>query len=175
MREPDALLRHLRYAEEWVRWARSDYRRGDVHGAVLRLLLAEAEVRHAREAGSQGADDVPARSFRRPGVVTTVGALAVAAMLAATAYNAFLSGAGPRRRAASPGAPVVRMAPTDGASWGAVRLDSGDFLTLISSGRDASSGGLGAVGEDARVSDQRFVDELMFQFGQIAPTSASEP
>ncbi|HLJ60956.1 MAG TPA: hypothetical protein VKZ50_14625 [bacterium] len=171
MREPDALLHHLRHAEEWLRWARSDYRRGDFRGAVLRLLLAEAEVRHAREAGSQPIEETSARPFRRTRLVT-VGALGAAVLLAA-ACGAFLSGAATPRAAAFPVAHAAHMAPLGNESWGVVRLDTGDFLTLMSSGPQASPGPTTGVGSG--LSGQQFVDELMSQFGQFTPTSASGP
>lgn len=169
MREPDALLRHLRHAEEWLRWARSDYRRGDLRGAVLRLLLAEAEVRHAREAGSQRIEDTPARPFRRTRLAA-VGAFGAAAVLAVAAYGAFLSEAGAPRAAAVPVAPAAHLAPAGSDSWGVVRLDTGDFLTLLSSSPQASPGT--TTGADSGLSGQRLLDEWMSQFGQITPTSA---
>ena len=51
MSDPDGVVHHIQHAEEWLRWARSDHRRGDLRAVVLRLLLAEAEIRHAREVG----------------------------------------------------------------------------------------------------------------------------
>jgi len=172
MREPEALLRHLRHAEEWLRWARSDYRRGDLRGAVLRLLLAEAEVRHAREAGSLRIEETPARPVRRMRLAT-VGAFSAAAVLAVAAYGAFLSGAGTSRVAAFPVVPASHVAPVGNESSGVVRLDTGDFLTLMSSDPQASSGA--TVGAGSGLSGQQFLDELMSQFGQVTPTSAGGP
>ncbi|HYM70573.1 MAG TPA: hypothetical protein VEZ44_13335 [bacterium] len=172
MREPDALLRHLRHAEEWLRWARSDYRKGDLRGAVLRLLLAEAEVRHAREAGSLRIEETPARPFRRTRLAT-MGAFGAAAVLAVAAYGAFLSGSAAPHAAAFPVVPAAHIAPVSNESWGVVRLDTGDFLTLMSSGPQASPGT--TTGAGSGLSGQRVLDELMSQFGQITPTSAGGP
>ena len=52
MARPDPLLRHIRHAEEWLGRARGDWRRGNAPAALLRLMLAEAEIRQARETGT---------------------------------------------------------------------------------------------------------------------------
>jgi len=142
-----------------------------LRGAVLRLLLAEAEVRHAREAGSQPIAETPARPVRRTRLAT-VGAFGAAAVLVA-ACGALLSGAGTPRVAAFPVVPAAHMAPLGNESWGGVRLDTGDFLTLMSSGPQASPGT--TTGAGSGLSGQQFLDELTSQFGQFTPTSAGGP
>jgi hypothetical protein len=171
MREPDGVLRHLRHAEEWLRWARSDYRKGDLRGTVLRLLLAEAEVRHAREAGSQRLEDGPARPTRRVNLVAA-GALGAAA-LAVAAYAVFVSGGRATNAAALPVAPSAHVAPAGDGSWGVVRLDTGDLLTLMSPAPQASPET--SSGANDGVSGERFVDELMSSFGQGTLTSTGGP
>ncbi len=174
MRERDVLLRHLRHAEEWLRWARSDYRHGDVHGAVLRLLLAEAEVRHAREAGALSAEAAPARASRRLGIHVMAVAVAAAATLAAAVYTAFLSGGPGSERTASADTPAVTLRPA-GESGALVRLDAGDFFTLLLPGAAIAPDAAGSFGAGTRSGDLRFADELMSQFGQASPTSTNEP
>jgi hypothetical protein len=46
------MLAHIRHAEGWLRRARADYVRGNGPQVLLRLLLAEAEIRRARESGA---------------------------------------------------------------------------------------------------------------------------
>jgi hypothetical protein len=174
MRERDVLLRHLRHAEEWLRWARSDYRHGDVHGAVLRLLLAEAEVRHAREAGSHSAEEAPARTSRGHGVAAPAVAVAAAAAVAAAVYATFLSGGSGSERPASADTPAVTLRPA-GESWASVRLDAGDFFTLLQPGATGAPDAAAPFGAGTPPGDPRFVDELMSQFGQVKPTSTNEP
>jgi hypothetical protein len=110
MPDRDGIVDHIRHAEEWLRWARIDYRRGDVRSTVLRLFLAEAEIQHAREAG-MNFRTVPPRRSRRvwPAVL---GAAAVLVICAA-GYTALRSA----ERAAvavdsSPQAPVASVAQT---------------------------------------------------------------
>ncbi|HKX19605.1 MAG TPA: hypothetical protein VJT33_16515, partial [bacterium] len=56
----DPLLRHIRHAEDWLARARFDWRRGNAPAALLRLMLAEAEIRHARETSGAAPVAVPA-------------------------------------------------------------------------------------------------------------------
>ena len=49
---PEGMLAHIRHAERWLSRARLDCGRGEARQAVLRLLLAEAEIRRARESGA---------------------------------------------------------------------------------------------------------------------------
>lgn len=118
MADPDGVARHIQHAEEWLRWARSDYRRGDMRAAVLRLLLAEAEIRHARETGTRLAVSPGASSPHRRGGVAVVGA-AVALVLAAAAYTTLRPGG-----RYGPAAVVPSRA-------GVVQLETGRFLTLV--------------------------------------------
>ena len=77
---PDSLAERIRHAEAWLRRARVDCRRGDTDRALLRLLLAEAEIRRARESGGSAvAAGGPIR--RAPGGWAILGAAAVAALL----------------------------------------------------------------------------------------------
>ena len=62
---PSGIVEHIRHAEAWLRQARGDCARGDVRRVVLRLLLAEAEIRRARESGVRVG--VPAPSGVRHG------------------------------------------------------------------------------------------------------------
>jgi len=163
MGEADTLLRHLRHAEEWLRWARSDYRRGDLRGAVLRLLLVEAEVQRARETGVRLVEQAPApRASRFPAIA--VGALgAVTVVLVAVGYAALLSGSG-----ASPtGAPAAQAAAAPAGPPGLVQLDTGNFLTLVQAQPGADAGGSG----DGRVFDRRLAGGLLVRLGRgdVAP------
>lgn len=117
MPDPDGVARHIQHAEEWLRWARSDYRRGDPRAAVLRLLLAEAEIRHARETGTRLAASSLRASWRpRRRGLAVVGA-AVAFVLVAAAYTALRS--------------EGRDGPAAVVPSSAVRLETGRFLTLV--------------------------------------------
>jgi hypothetical protein len=81
MPDRDSIVDHIRHAEEWLRWARIDYRRGDVRSTVLRLFLAEAEIQHAREAGMNLPAARPRRSLRVwPALLGAAAALVVCAV-----------------------------------------------------------------------------------------------
>jgi hypothetical protein len=126
MPDPDGVLRHIQHAEEWLRWARSDNRRGDVRAVVLRLLLAEAEIRHAREVGARLA--AAPHASRRPRRRIAAVAAAVALLVAAGAVIAL-------RPAGRDGSAAVGMSPhawaiEPPAPAGAVRLEAGRLLTL---------------------------------------------
>jgi len=160
MREADALPRHLRHAEEWLRRARRDYRRGDHHGAVLRLMLAEAEVQRARETGLRLVTDPPAPRARRFSVAA--GALGAAAAIVVGVYAALWAAGGmaPMR----PSAAQVR--PISSAD-DVVRLDAGGFLTLTPlAPRDAPS-----AGAAARTFGDRVVEEVVLHSRWLAPAS----
>jgi hypothetical protein len=77
----DTVVAHIGHAERWLRRARTDYERGDLRQVVLRLLLAEAEIRRARESGTAIAELPP----RRTGQVSwaVLGAAAAAALILA--------------------------------------------------------------------------------------------
>jgi len=123
------ILAHIRHAERWLRKARADCQRGDVPQAVLRLLLAEAEIRRAREWGAT-ADEAPRRRARTPSwaVVSTV----VAAGVIAAAYAVFVLTRplvpGPVADAPS----IVWAVPVGQRLDGAVlRFESGQVLPFV--------------------------------------------
>jgi hypothetical protein len=141
MPDPDGVARHIQHAEEWLRWARSDYRRGDMRAAVLRLLLAEAEIRHARETGTRFAVS-PRASWRPRRRGMAVVGVAVALVLAAAAYTTLRSGGryGPVAVVPSfPGPGTAAPLPPGGV----VQLETGRFLTLVPAlaGADQEPGG----------------------------------
>jgi len=76
-RRREHLAHHIGFAERWLRRARQEVARGDLGRGLLTLLLAEAEVHHARSGGV-----VLERAANRPSaVVTILGASALAAAL----------------------------------------------------------------------------------------------
>lgn len=123
------ILAHIRHAEEWLRKARADCRRGDVPQAVLRLLLAEAEIRRARESGA-ATDAAPRRRAWTPSwaALGTV----VAAGLIAAAYAVYVLTRplvpGPLATAPS----IVRAVPVGERLDGRVlRFESGQVLPFV--------------------------------------------
>lgn len=148
----DPLLRHVFHAEEWLRRARDDWRSGNGRAAVLRLMLAEAEIRNAREAGLAEAlppagPSSPRLRGRGAGPLSGAGrraaaAIAAAAVLAAgAAYTSIhagptLTGRGPHGTVIAHEAPVPAGDGTDRAF---VRLDSGQFL-MPGQGQDPAAG-----------------------------------
>jgi hypothetical protein len=138
---PDRLLRHIGYAEDWLRRARYDWRKGDGPGALRRLILAEAEIRHAREngaaLGSQGGPRQPVPAWR------LVAGLAGAAVLAAgIGYASMWSGAPERSPIAAQGG--MRGAAGGGFGRSIVQLDSGRFL-MPDPAQDDSAGAAGGL------------------------------
>ncbi len=123
MPDADSILRHIRHAEEWLRWARGDCRRGDLRSALLRLLLAEAEIRHARETAP-----APARPSGGPGTsrarLAALGAAAAVTIAAAGYAVSSMPFAHPA------GAPAVARVQEP---LGVVQLETGRFLTLVPS------------------------------------------
>ena len=91
--EPSGILEHIRHAEAWLRQARGACARGDVRQVVLRLLLAEAEIRRARESGAWM--DVPVSCGVRRGRPARVVWAVVAAGLLVVAASALLRPPGP--------------------------------------------------------------------------------
>jgi hypothetical protein len=86
-RAPDSLAERIRHAEAWLRRARVDCRRGDTDRALLRLLLAEAEIRRARESGKSAA--AAGRPIRRaPGAWAILSVVAVVSLLLIARYVA---------------------------------------------------------------------------------------
>ena len=73
----DRMVEHIAFAERWLARAREECAQGNVTRSVLTLLLAEAEVHHARESTSRP----PAAHPRRRNVSAAVLPLAVAAAL----------------------------------------------------------------------------------------------
>ncbi|HET7265048.1 MAG TPA: hypothetical protein VFL28_10290 [bacterium] len=129
----DPLLRHIRHAEEWLGRARLDWRRGNAPAAMLRLMLAEAEIRHARETGMAavpGADPT-GTTASTPAARGGSSWPKVAAAIAAAAVLA--GGLGyASMRPEQQGALVERAGSAVGlrgeSSRTIVRLDSGQFL-----------------------------------------------
>ena len=77
---PDGLAERIRHAERWLRRARVDCRRGHTDRALLRLLLAEAEIRRARESGESAV--AAGRPIRRaPGGWALLAAAGIVALL----------------------------------------------------------------------------------------------
>jgi hypothetical protein len=123
------ILAHIRHAEQWLRKARGDYQRGDVPQAVLRLLLAEAEIRRARE--SEAATDAAPRrrawtpSWAALGTVVAAGVMAVA-------YAAYVLTRPlvPAPVATAPS--IVRAVPVGERLAGpALRFESGQVLPFV--------------------------------------------
>ncbi len=144
--EPSGILEHIRHAEAWLRQARGACARGDVRQVVLRLLLAEAEIRRARESGA--VVGVPASSGVRPGGVIqslthgpllasigvrrparVVWAAVAAAGLLVAAASALLRPLGSVPQAGTPGAGQAVVAADGGR--GVLRFESGNFLPFV--------------------------------------------
>ena len=119
------ILAHIRHAEEWLRKARADYARGDGRRVLLRLLLAEAEIRRARESGAVTAE-VPRRRAAAP-------AWAILGVLAAV--GVILAGFAFARPPVS--GPVVtapaglQAAPVAAGRNGVLRFESGQVLPFV--------------------------------------------
>lgn len=139
---PDVLLRHIGYAEDWLRRARYDWRRGDGPGALRRLMLAEAEIRHARESGA--ALGAPQAGPRQPAPAwRLVAGLAGAAVLAAAiGYASMWSGTAQRSPIAAQGG--MRGSARGGFERSIVQLDSGRFL-MPDPAQDDSAGAAGGL------------------------------
>jgi hypothetical protein len=118
------VMRHIRYAEQWLRWARADYRRGEVRGAVLRLMVAEAEIRQAREAGMSTPDSQ--RAVPRSGRLVAAAMGGAAVLLLGLGYTMFRGGESARQ-------PAMET-PMASAPFGSVQLQSGDLLVLVPPG-----------------------------------------
>src|SRR5437867_2734036 len=126
-RVPERMAERIRHAEAWLRRAQVDCQRGHTQRALLRLFLAEAEIRRARESGTF----VAARedSVRRmPARWAVLGAVAAAALLLAARYNVvhpfgFESAAGIPR--------PVHAAPTAHAPQGILQFESARVLPFV--------------------------------------------
>jgi hypothetical protein len=120
------VLAHIRHAEQWLRRARTDYVRGDACQAVLRLLLAEAEIRRARESGAATAA-VPRARFIVPSWAVLGAAVAAGIILAVHALTRPLL-PGPSATVPS----VIRAAPAGERLDGRVlRFESGQILPFV--------------------------------------------
>lgn len=132
------MLAHIRHAEDWLRRARSACGRGEARQAVLRLLLAEAEIRRARESGEEGAGaPLGVRHARSRWAV--LGAIAAAGVVIA-AY-ALAQTPGPIAR---PG--VVRATPAAGGSTSILRFETGRVLPIVGFPTETRSDGSPAPG-----------------------------
>lgn len=172
----DEILHHIRHAESWLRWARSDFRRGDLRSAMLRLLLAEAEIRHAREEGMR----VPPRLQRRarirrlwPAALGSVAAL----LVAAAGYVVMHAGEFQAPVPADPAAHAPLAVPPTRPPQEAGAVAAGRFLTLASP--VAGGGGDGAPGwsETWAVGPlpDRFSDDPTSRFGRATPAVPRPP
>jgi hypothetical protein len=117
------MLAHISHAEGWLRRARADYMRGNGPRALLRLLLAEAEIRRARESAAATAA-VPPRHSPAPRWAI-LGTVALA--------SAFLVYAAVRPPVPSPAAKASatsRTLPIVGRG-GVLRFESGQVLPFV--------------------------------------------
>jgi hypothetical protein len=151
----DPLLPHIRHAEDWLRRARHDWRNGNAPAAMLRLMLAEAEIRHARERGAEGIAEpprstVPLAEWRRTGWSRAAAAIVAAAVLAAGLGYASMRPGLPRhntlaaRDGSAAGLPLKGGQVGGGIGRTIVRLDSGEFL--MPDRGQAAAGGPGDPG-----------------------------
>ncbi len=121
----DAVLAHIGHAERWLRRARADYERGDLRRVVLRLLLAEAEIRWARESGAAIADLPPRRPAPVPWAIL-VPVAATGLILAGYVLS--------RPYVATPVAQAPGMVAVGRAGdrlSGVVRFDTGQVLPFV--------------------------------------------
>lgn len=137
----DTVLAHIGHAERWLRRARADYERGDVRQVVLRLLLAEAEIRRARESGAAIADLPPRRPPQVPWAV--LGAVTAAAVILA-GYALIQYAAGPVAHAPD----QIQTGHGRSRLSGIVRFDSGQVLPFVELPVRPSGTAPGAAGLD---------------------------
>ncbi len=180
MPDGDGIVCHIRHAEEWLRWARGDCRRGDMRSAVLRLLLAEAEIRHAREAGtaagfhSTGPGSLGAR--RRSWLIPVAAASALVIVAAGYALLRPELPPGPAAADAPPTPVVLRAEPTAGGLPGVVQLDSGRLLTIVSPAADPAPDRSGeAPPWGSPLLRGRTFDGPAGRFGRVGPALLGEP
>lgn len=182
MPDADGILRHIRHAEEWLRWARGDCRRGDVRSAVLRLLLAEAEIRHAREAGMSTVPR-PAGSGRLRRVPAVALGAAAALVIVAAGYAVLRPGPLPAPVADSGSAPAtvpgragVRVAAAAEGPLGIVRLESGRLLTTAPALPDPEQDRSGSTAAPwGALLDGRFLDGPARRSRYAGPVQLGEP
>lgn len=138
------ILAHIRHAERWLRRARADYQRGDARQAVLRLLLAEAEIRRARESGAAA----PAVSRRRPlaPAWAVLGTIVATGVILAVYALTRPPVAGPA--ATAPGVALAVPAAQRLGGGGILRFESGQVLPFVLPGGGRSTGRTEAVEVD---------------------------
>ena len=129
--EPSGILEHIRHAEAWLRQARRDLARGDVRQVVLRLLLAEAEIRRARESGdSAGAPVSSGGGIQSVGRrVKVIWAAVAAAGLLVAAASVLLRPLGSVPQAGTPA--VGRAVAASDGGGGRLRFESGGILPFV--------------------------------------------
>lgn len=190
MRAPDRLGRHIRHAEDWLRWARRDHRRGNFRGVVLRLLLAEAEIRHAREAADRPDETPglrrPAPARIRPLVAGTAGAALIVCALGV--YAAIRPGGPLGSTGAAPvpaavravpasGGPDVRTAPSDLVKFapGVLRLAPGALERVGGAGGLSPAGGRTGDRRPPAATQGARPGQENLTFSSGAPAGVSEP
>ena len=149
----DTVVAHIGHAERWLRRARADYERGDLHQVVLRLLLAEAEIRRARESGAAITELPPPRPARVGWAM--LGAAAAAALLV-VGYALVQYEGGPVAQAPN----QIQAGHGRSQLSGIVRFDSGQVLPFVELPVPPSGKGQGVAGLD--------VDRLV-TFGDEGP------
>jgi len=123
---PPGILDHIRHAEAWLRHARADWARGDARQVLLRLLLAEAEIRRARESGTFVDAGVPVHRQRPVWMVW--GAIAAAALLVVAGY-ALIRSLVSAPTASAP--PAVQAVSAVHGGTGILRFESGRVLPFV--------------------------------------------
>jgi hypothetical protein len=140
------MLAHIRHAEGWLRRARADYLRGNGPQVLLRLLLAEAEIRRARESAVGTAAAPPRRSPASLWTILGTVALAGALLVVYTVIRPPVPSPAARVSAASHTIPI-------GGRGGVLRFESGQVLPFVGVPAGIRPGGWtgpgNAVGIDA--------------------------
>ncbi len=115
------LTERIAYAESWLDRARRHFEDGDIDRGTLTLILAEAEVHRAREAGTAASPPAPPvrTSPRLRGAGAAIAALAAACVLVVASVAALKDKAPVEARDAAP-APVVRLS-----------AGAGDMLRMV--------------------------------------------
>jgi len=151
-----------------------------MRSAVLRMLLAEAEIRRAREAGtaagfhSAGLASLGAR--RRSWLMPVAAASAL--VIAAAGYVLLRPELqpGPAASDAPPASVALRAGPTAGGLPGVVQLDSGRLLTIVSPAPDPAPDQTGeAAPWGSPLLRGRTLDGPAGRFGRVGPALLGEP
>jgi hypothetical protein len=163
---PDEISRRIRHAEQWLRWARSDCRRGEPRSAVLRLLLAEAEIRRAREDGMD-VPEAPVRPTRR--IRPAVAGVAAALVIAAAGYAVVRSGDLQAPVAAGQSSRVIEVATVARGPRAATPFTTERYLTLALPVPGPGDAGPSAGPEAWQLQELpgRFSDDLSSRFGGV--------